>query len=151
MRILAAERTDRDVRRFVGSDDMLSKTVVAGIAALAVTLGTALAQDTPSRWGKDDQAGASNHMTPKKALEAAKLMKTGTVVPLARVYEAKMPLFGARAFALRGTNGLAGGPVGENKVIWMDDFLAAEIGQVGTQFEGSSHRLPITGAACPKR
>ena len=66
-------------------------------------------------------------------------MKTGTVIPLARVYEAKMPLFGARAFALRGTNGLAGGPVGDNKVIWMDDFLAAEIGQVGTQFDGLGH------------
>ncbi len=118
---------------------MMSKSIVAGVAALVVTLSAAQAQDTPSRWGKDDQAGASNHMTPKKALEAAKLMKTGNVIPLARVYEAKMPLFGARAFALRGTNGLAGGPVGDNKVIWMDDFLAAEIGQVGTQFDGLGH------------
>lgn len=117
----------------------MSKTFISSIAALAVMMGTAHAQDTPSRWGKDDQAGASNHMTPKKALEAAKLMKTGNIIPLARVYEAKMPLFGARAFALRGTNGLAGGPVGDNKVIWMDDFLAAEIGQVGTQFDGLGH------------
>ncbi len=117
----------------------MMKTVSAGIAAMAVIICTAQAQDAPSRWGKDDQAGASNHMTPKKALEAAKLMKTGTVIPLARVYEAKMPLFGARAFALRGTNGLAGGPVGDNKVIWMDDFLATEIGQVGTQFDGLGH------------
>ena len=76
---------------------MISKSIVVSIAALAMTLGAAQAQDTPSRWGKDDQAGASNHMTPKKALEAAKLMKTGNVIPLARVYEAKMPLFGARA------------------------------------------------------
>jgi kynurenine formamidase len=108
----------------------------AGVLAI---IATAEAQDLTSRWGKDDQAGASNLMTPKKALEAVKLIKTGTVVPLARTYEAKMPLFGQRAFALRGTNGLAGGPLGDNKVIWMDDFLATEIGQVGTQFDGLGH------------
>lgn len=113
----------------------LAITAVALFAAVSATQ----AQELTSRWGKDDQAGASNLMTPKKALEAAKLMKTGNVIPLARVYEAKMPLFGARSFAVRGTNGLAGGPVGDNKIIWMDDFLAAEIGQTGTQFDGLGH------------
>ena len=92
-----------------------------------------------SAFGPDDQAGRSNYMTPDKALEAIALMKTGTVVSLGRTYEAGMPLFGSRAFALRGTGGLAGGPLAKNGVIWMDDFLATEIGQVGTQFDGLSH------------
>ncbi len=92
-----------------------------------------------SKWGADDQAGASNYMTAEKAMEAIALMQTGTVVSIGRVYEAEMPLFGTRAFALRGTSGLAGGPLGGNKVVWMDDFLATEIGQVGTQFDGLGH------------
>ena len=94
---------------------------------------------TESRFGPDDQAGASNMMTPEKALEAVAMMKTGTVLSIGRTYEADMPLFGNRAFALRATNGLAGGPVGNNQVVWMDDFLATEIGQVGTQFDGLGH------------
>ena len=92
-----------------------------------------------SPYGEGDQAGASNLMTAQKALEATALMKTGTVMSIGRTYEPDMPLFGARVFAVRGTSGLAGGPLGDNNVIWMDDFLATEIGQVGTQFDGLSH------------
>ena len=66
-------------------------------------------------------------------------MRTGTVLSIGRDYTADMPLFGTRAFALRGTRGNAGGPFGDNQVIWLDDFLATEIGQVGTQFDGLSH------------
>lgn len=78
-------------------------------------------------------------MTQAKAQEAIGLMKTGTVISIGRTYESDMPLFGARVFAVRGTGGLAGGPMAKNNVIWMDDFLATEIGQVGTQFDGLAH------------
>ena len=112
----------------------------------AVTLATAFgctalatAADLESPFGAGDQAGASNRMTSEKALEAVALMKSGTVVSIGRTYEAEMPLFGARVFAIRATAGLAGGPLGDNDVIWMDDFLATEIGQVGTQFDGLAH------------
>jgi kynurenine formamidase len=116
---------------------MKTLALAAGLAAIAAT---ATAQDVPvSRFGPEDQAGASNLMTPAKALEAVALIKTGTVLSIGRDYTADMPLFGARAFALRGTRGNAGGPFGQNEVIWMDDFLATEIGQVGTQFDGLSH------------
>ena len=102
-------------------------------AALLVASGIgAAAQD-------GDQAGRSAMMTAEKAKQAIELMANGEVVSLGRVYEADMPLFGTRAFALRATNGLAGGPVGDNKTVWMDDFLATEIGQVGTQFDGLGH------------
>ena len=90
-------------------------------------------------FGEGDQAGASNLMTPDKVKEAMSLMKTGTVISIGRTYESEMPLFGSRVFALRGTGGLAGGPLAENKVIWMDDYLSTEIGQVGTQFDGLAH------------
>lgn len=111
-------------------------------ATLILSASTAFAgghdwQESP--FGPTDQAGRSNLMTPEKALQATALMKTGTVLSLGRTYEAGMPLFGSRAFALRGTGGLAGGPLAKNGVVWMDDFLATEIGQVGTQFDGLSH------------
>ncbi|MEX0758500.1 MAG: hypothetical protein WD100_02865, partial [Tistlia sp.] len=45
----------------------------------------------PSKWGADDQLGASNHMTPAKTMEAASLIKTGKVYPIGHVYEPEMP------------------------------------------------------------
>lgn len=119
----------------------LSLAAFIGAATLATgAIAASHAADwTKSPFGPEDQAGRSNLMTPEKALEAAALMKTGTVVSLGRTYESGMPLFGARVFALRGTGGLAGGPLAKNGVIWNDDFLATEIGQVGTQFDGLSH------------
>ena len=50
-----------------------------------------------------------------------------------------MPLFGARAFTLRIPGGPTGGPFGANKLVYHDEFLATEIGQVGTQFDGLGH------------
>lgn len=119
---------------------MKTRIATALACAAALAAGAATAEDwTKSKWGPDDQAGASNHMTPAKAMQAIGLIKTGTIMSIGRTYEAGMPLFGARVFGLRGTSGLAGGPLGANNVIWMDDFIATEIGQVGTQFDGLSH------------
>jgi kynurenine formamidase len=93
----------------------------------------------PSRWGPEDQAGASNHITPEKVLDALKLVKTGKIYELGRVYETAMPKFGDRSFALRIPGGPTGGPLGANSIVWHDEFLATEIGQVGTQFDGLGH------------
>jgi kynurenine formamidase len=93
----------------------------------------------PSRWGKDDEAGATNWITPEKVLDAVKWIKDGKVYKLGRTYEAGMPLFGARAFALRILGAPTGGPFGQNKLVYNDEFLATEIGQTGTQFDGLGH------------
>jgi kynurenine formamidase len=93
----------------------------------------------PSRWGAGDQAGASNWITAEKVLDAAKLIRDGKVYRLGRAYEAGMPLFGTRSFALTIPGGPTGGPFGSNKVVYHDEFLAAQIGQVGTQFDGLGH------------
>jgi hypothetical protein len=47
-----------------------------------------------------------------------------------------MPLFGTRQFVMRIPGTPNGGPFGENKIVWHDDFVATEISQVGTQFDG---------------
>jgi len=93
----------------------------------------------PSRWGADDQAGASNWITPEKIVDALKSVRTGKVYEIGRIYEADMPKFGQRSFSLRIPGTPSGGPVGANKVIWNDEFLSTEIGQVGTQFDGLGH------------
>src|ERR1700716_2403534 len=89
--------------------------------------------------GKDDQAGASNYMTPAKVLDTVKWIKDGKVYRVGRVYENAMPKFGERVFVLRIPRSPAGGPVGANKLIYHDEFLSTEIGQTGTQFDGLGH------------
>ena len=122
----------------------------AGLSALATAFGSAVASAKttetpigpkwwPSKWGKGDQKGATNYMTPAKTMEAAQLIKTGKVHSLGRVYEAAMPLFGNRAFSMRIPGSPTGGTFGENKIVWNDEFLCTEIGQVGTQFDGLAH------------
>ena len=93
----------------------------------------------PSKWGNDDEAGASNHITPAKVLDAAKWIKDGKIYKIGRAYEAAMPLFGERAFTLRIPGSPTGGPFGDNKLVYHDEFLATEIGQTGTQFDGLGH------------
>ena len=93
----------------------------------------------PSKWGAADEAGASNHMTPAKTLDAAKWIRDGKVYKLGRVYEQGMPLFGNRGFLLRIPGGPTGGPFGDNKLVYHDEFLATEIAQTGTQFDALGH------------
>lgn len=93
----------------------------------------------PSRWGAGDEAGASNLMTPENVLRVLPLIRTGRTFELGRVYEAGMPLFGSRVFGLRIPGTPTGGPIGGNGLIFHDEFLATEIGQVGTQFDGLGH------------
>ena len=93
----------------------------------------------PSKYGKDDQIGATNLITPQKILDALKQVKTGKVYEMAHLYESSMPKFGERVFALRIPGAPTGGPLGNNHVIWNDEFVATEIGQVGTQMDGLGH------------
>ena len=93
----------------------------------------------PSRWGASDQAGASNWITPEKVLEAAKMIRDGRVYRLGRVYEVGMPLFGTRSFSLAIPGSPTGGPFGANKLVYHDEFVTGQIGQVGTQFDGFGH------------
>ena len=106
------------------------------LVAIAVA-GAASAQandSLTSKWGPADQRGAANRITPEKVLEAKGLMTRGTVYQLGRVYESGMPLFGTRHFSLRIPQTF--GPLGTNRTTYHDEIVSAEIGQVGTQFDG---------------
>ena len=107
----------------------------AGVAGRALS---AQAGDWyPSPWGPADQRGAANRITPEKVLEAKSLMTRGTVYQLGQVYESSMPLFGTRHFSLRIPQTY--GPLGSNRTMYHDEVVSAEIGQVGTQFDGLGH------------
>lgn len=72
-------------------------------------------------------------------LDAAKWIRDGKVYKLGRAYEAGMPMFGQRVFALRIPGSPTGDPFGKNKLIYHDEFISTEIGQAGTQFDGLGH------------
>lgn len=93
----------------------------------------------PSKWGAEDERGAANHITPERVMEAARLIKEGVIYQLGRTYEAGMPLFGARHYSLTIPGLPTGGPTGTNAIVWNDELVSAEIGQVGTQFDGLGH------------
>ena len=90
-------------------------------------------------WGEGDQAGASNWITSTKILSSLKLVEQGKVYELGQVYEKEMPMYGARSYELRSPGTPTGGPFGSNSVVYNDDYLCTEIGQVGTQFDGPGH------------
>ncbi len=92
------------------------------------------------RWGSEDQAGGSNWITAEKILQSIRLVDKGKVYELGQVYERGMPLFGQRTYAMFIPGSPTGGPFGENNMLmYHDEFLCAEIGQVGTQFDGLAH------------
>jgi kynurenine formamidase len=135
--------TSRSRRRFLGA------LGVTGVAAAWGSPARVVAQPPvaplgastwwPSRWGPDDQAGASNLITAEKVLETVKSIRNGRIYKLGRVYEAGMPLFGTRSFSVTIPGGPTGGPFGANRVVYHDEFVTGQIGQVGTQFDGLGH------------
>jgi len=110
--------------------------VLLALAVVTVTHGQS-ADWYPSRWGAADQRGAANRITPAKVLEARNLITRGTVYQLGHAYENGMPMVGTRHFSLRIPQGI--GPQGSNNMVYHDELVSGELGQVGTQFDGLGH------------
>ncbi len=100
-------------------------------------------------WGEGDQAGSTNwYAKPEVVARAVAEADKGKIYKLGQDYDADMPLFGTRKFALRIPGAPTGGAFGANNVVWHDEFLATEVGQVGTQFDGLGHigvRIGVAG------
>jgi kynurenine formamidase len=144
----AASEVDEDRRAFLTAG-LVGGAVAAGTLAAGVAHAQQQVAQAPAlsdkawwphpRWGKDDMAGASNLMTPTKVLDTVKWIKDGKTYRIGRIYESGMPKFGERAFTMRIPGSPTGGPFGSNKLVYHDEFLATEIGQTGTQFDGLGH------------
>jgi hypothetical protein len=72
-------------------------------------------------------------------LAAIQLIKTGEIDELGHPYERGMPMFGDRTSALFIVGSPTYSATGKNALVGHDDFLCAEIGNVGTQFDGLGH------------
>src|SRR5688500_8801543 len=113
--------------------------VVASIPAHAQSWQPAAdSQRCPSRWGAGDQRGSANLMGPDTVLRAARLIRTGEVIELGQVLSSTMPLSAGRRFDVdtkRTNMNPQSNRRGSN-----EELVIAEIGQVGTQFDGFAHQ-----------
>jgi hypothetical protein len=92
----------------------------------------------PSKWGATDERGAGNHMKPQSVLNAVKLIKTGEVFELGHVLNAQMPLSPGRIFNMQVKRTAPAS--GTNQRTGNEEIITAEMGQVGTQFDGFAHQ-----------
>lgn len=94
----------------------------------------------PSKWGKDDKAGSSNHTKNaaniKRALATVKQFKAITI---GKYYHREAPAFGPRGWQMTIPGTPTGGPFGKNALVYHDELVTTEIGQIQTQFDGPGH------------
>src|SRR5713226_571222 len=95
-------------------------------------------QRCPSKWGADDERGSANHMKPQTVLNAVKLIKTGEVIELGHPLNAQMPLAAGRVYDMQVKRTAIGDAA--NKRNGNEELIIAEMGQVGTQFDGFAHQ-----------
>jgi kynurenine formamidase len=96
------------------------------------------AERCPSKWGAGDERGSGNHMKPESVLRAAKLIRTGEVIEIAHVMSSSMPFFGTRRFDVHTKRTLMN--AGSNRRGSNEELVIAEMGHVGTQFDGFAHQ-----------
>jgi kynurenine formamidase len=115
-------------------------TAVMLVVALGASTQTLQGESaSTSEWGAADERGAANRITPEKVLEASRLIKEGRIYELGREYEVGMPLFPGRHYSLTIPGSPTGGPFGSNSIVYHDEMISGQIGQVGTQFDGLGH------------
>jgi kynurenine formamidase len=93
----------------------------------------------PSRWGAGDEKGAMNLMTPPLVQNAAKLIRLGEVIELGHVLNNNMPMSATRQYNMH-TKRTFMNPQ-SNQRGSNEELITAEMGQVGTQFDGFAHQM----------
>ncbi|MDX2157636.1 MAG: cyclase family protein [Hyphomicrobiaceae bacterium] len=126
---------------------LIATTVASGLAAAqppGLNDEPLTGKWAPSEWGPDDKVGAPNRTTPEIVLKAVGLVKKGKVATLGKVYASDAPAFGARSWKLVIPGMPTGGPFGGQQLVYNDELVTAELGQIGTQFDGPGHIGVIT-------
>ena len=127
-------------------------TLIIAAAALTNSAGAQLKVNdeplnqkwAPTEWGPDDKVGAPNRTTPEMVMKAARLVKKGKTATLGKVYAADAPAFGTRSWKLVIPGRPTGGPFGDQQLVYNDEYVSTELGQIGTQFDGPGHIGVIT-------
>jgi kynurenine formamidase len=115
-----------------------SCVVLTGIAQAQTWKPPSDADRCPSKWGPTDERGATNLKGPETVLRAIKLVRTGEVIELGQVLSSDMPRSATRQFDVhtkRTTMNPQSNRRGSN-----EELVVAEMGQVGTQFDGFAHQ-----------
>jgi len=128
-------------------------TIVAG-AVLAVFAGSAMAADPQimggptddsalnwtSQWGKEDRAGSANHTkNPAQIKRALATIKQNKAITIGKYYHREAPAFGPRGWHMWIPGTPTGGPFGKNALVYHDELVTTQIGQIQTQFDGPGH------------
>jgi kynurenine formamidase len=93
-----------------------------------------------SPWGKDDQTGATNRVTPAVTKAAAAEIQTGKVTTMTYPLVDGVPLFGTRftKTILTAVTLAPGAALGENNLTYMEDTWLSQ-SHVGTHLDGMGH------------
>jgi kynurenine formamidase len=128
-------------------------SIIAG-AVLAAFAGSAMAQTlkgpvddspitqnwAPSKWGADDRAGSSNHTkNPANIKRALATIKQNKAITIGKYYHREAPAFGPRGWHMWIPGTPTGGPFGKNALVYHDELVTTQIGQIQTQFDGPGH------------
>src|SRR6202008_3239794 len=76
---------------------------------------------------------------PAIVAKALATIKQNRVLPVGRYYHGGAPAFGPRGWQLVIPGTPTGGPFGNNALIYHDELVISELGQIGTQFDGPGH------------
>jgi kynurenine formamidase len=95
------------------------------------------------RWGKDDQKGTANFITPQVVAKAAREAREGKVFSCAIPFDRGGPVHPARTpylhfFAMVNAGGDAWGMAHKSAVVWNEDIVTMPL-QIATQWDGLAH------------
>src|SRR5215470_18977277 len=94
----------------------------------------------PSKWGANDRAGSANHTSNSANItRALATIKQNKSITIGKYYHHEAPAFGARSWNMSIPGTPTGGPFGKNALIYHDELVTTEIGQIQTQFDGPGH------------
>ena len=91
----------------------------------------------PSKWGRGDERGSANLMGPETVLRASQLIRAGRVIELGHVLSGEMPLADRHFDSYMKPTRMN---PGTNRRGSNEEIIVAEMGQVGTQFDGFAHQ-----------
>ena len=93
----------------------------------------------PSEWGPNDKVGAPNRTTPEIVLEGGRAREAREDRDARQALRVRHPVLRCPRLASQHPGHPTGGPFGSNGLVFHDELVTAEIGQVGTQFDGPGH------------
>jgi kynurenine formamidase len=128
-------------------------SIIAG-AVIAALGGSAIAADPQimggptddsaltwgSQWGANDRAGSANHTkNPANIKRALGTVKQNKAITIGKYYHKEAPAFGPRGWNMWIPGTPTGGPFGKNALVYHDELVTTQIGQIQTQFDGPGH------------